>query len=450
MGKGAGSGAAPRYTYPTWVAALFVGAVVSLSLPLFSFFGPETRVLGVGLATIHNVILLACTLPILVYVGLRSWFNPVVLAAGWLLLAGFTLSSRWPALTGVQSFKTFAALVLAAYIFELKLDARTVRWLCRLLPWSAVINLAVAVASYVIVGRPFHAVLLGAWRLSGTTIPGHLAYLGVVGLLFSLLGALRRPHWIWLVIVNYGVVVWTGSRTAMLGGVLLILGFLVARTKSRPAGASFWTREIVALVACVPLWLLSYAPWWSERMDQLQHTDERITIGWPDGVRRSSARADGADSRASGLTVTLAMTGRLKAWDHYWQVARENPWFGRGLGAGVVAGEGTPLHPSFHVPHSEYLRFLVDGGIVGLLAVLAGYGTVFIRLLRTATPSFKVMLATAAVVLALDAALRNPLIAQHFIVPFWLFLGIAGGALPASDRAPGSTRDSAPGEPAGG
>lgn len=65
-------------------------------------------------------------------------------------------------------------------------------------------------------------------------------------------------------------------------------------------------------------------------------------------------------------------SGRDYIWTVYLQAIGENPWFGRGIGSGVI------LLPSIDdwraqitsAAHNEYLRLAMDGGIVGVVMVV--------------------------------------------------------------------------------
>lgn len=133
---------------------------------------------------------------------------------------------------------------------------------------------------------------------------------------------------------------------------------------------------------------------------------------------------DTGTAEEEGTTVTITTTGRLKAWRYYWGVARENLWFGRGVGAGVVGSAGE-LHRSFRLPHNEYLRLLVGSGIVGLAAMLAAYLWMLGEAFSTSrNRSIRVLLVTAFAAIALDAMMANTLANQSLIIPLWIYVAL--------------------------
>ncbi|MGH9464605.1 MAG: O-antigen ligase family protein, partial [Thermoanaerobaculia bacterium] len=326
---------------------------------------------------------------------------------------------RLPQLTALDSFKSGCALALGALAFEVRSTAWTHRLLLRWLPWSALVNLGAGLLLSLSTDRSFYRIAWGALRLQGAVVPAHLAYLGLAGLLFSLTGSFSHRSRLGLAMLNLAVVTWTGSRAAMLEGVLLVATWLlVDGLRARSGRAVLQRRERALLAAAVPLVLATYWPFMAARLSAFHAHLPGEVVSLPGELE-------------------ISTTGRLRAWRFFWGVARENPWFGRGLGAGVEASVGH-LHSSFRVPHNEYLRLVVDGGFVGLGAMLLGYGLVgrqVVRSLVGAPERLFVLAALAA--LAFDALLRNPLSAQHFMIPFWLFLGTISAAVsgpPAPSR----------------
>ena len=395
---------------------VFALGVLSLAVPLHYLLPRGTTLLGIGLSTLHNSLVLITSIPVLLTRGVRHRLNPVLVGSVGLLLIGFTLSSRLPELTTVQSFRTCAALALGAYVFELRLDRRAMKLLRNCLPWMAVANLAIGAVVALTTDRSIYRVDWGAVRLQGVVVPAHLAYMALGGLLFSLWNSRRRPAWAWLAVANIAIIIWTGSRTSMLGSAVLCLGWLALERHSRGAASGrFWTPHRVAVAVAVPLALATYSPFMADRMSSFKKgAGESVGIG----------------------EVEVSTTGRLKAWSFFWGVAQENLWFGRGLGAGVIASRGH-LHESFRVPHSEYLRLIVDGGFVGMILFVLAYAWQGVRMVLR-TPSFEAgaMLGLTLVVLAGDAVLRNPLTAQHFMVPLWLFFALLVGGDGDSDALP--------------
>lgn len=432
----------------TAVSWLFVAAVLSLALPFHYLFDTPVEFLRLDWSALQNLLVLTGASAVLVVCGIRHWLNPVLVAVALLLVLSFTLSLRYPGLTANQSLQTAGAFALGALIFELRLNRRTVQLLRTALPWMGLINLATGVLLWLFLARPAYMWFFGALRLEGAATHAQLAYLGLVGLLFSLVAALDRPRWLFLAAVNFGIVVWSGSRMPMLEAAILIAGWLLAvGWGERRAARPFWTRGRLALAVSLPVIFLSYGPFLYERMTGFRSlSTEGFELGWSDDKERWSLRVDdgerggetpAASDDAEGATgegpggLQVTTTGRLGAWRYYWEVATTAPWFGRGLGASVVAGVGH-MSPTYYVPHNTYLRVLVDTGWVGLILLIGAFAWMAKRLCHAASSlTHRTFILTLFAIFALDALVRNPMSAQHFMIAFWLSLGILSGELPA-------------------
>jgi hypothetical protein len=293
--------------------------------------------------------------------------------------------------------------------------------------------------------HPVYRIDVGAFRLQGATVPAHLAYLAIVALMASILGLERDRRYTWLALANFAIITWTGTRLTILEG----LAFMAARFLPEVYGhlrakRSIWTREVTLLLIAVPLIFASYLPFLAMRTTALNpYNPDGVTISLPAeraaaGQDRSNAaqpeEPDQPDAGGDRREVALNTSGRLAAWRFFWGVAQENIWFGRGLGTGTIANQGE-VNRAFRVPHNEYLRILVDGGVIGLAVVLAGYVLMARQMLRACPPEHRSLLVAGLAVLAIDAVLNNPLTTQQFSIPFWLYLSLL--VYPGADRTIG-------------
>lgn len=404
---------------------LLIVAVATLMQPV-AFRGlMGVELAGFPLTTYQNLLILAAAGFAAITFGIRRWLNPVIIAASLLLVLSFTLSTRLPELPPTQSMRTFGTLVLAPLIFELHLPRWVESWLRRIVPWFAVGNLVLAVLAALFLGIEIYRVDWGAFRIAGTIVPAGVAMLAVAALLWSLLAARRQPRWIWLATINFGILVWTGTRVGILAGVVICYGWIVSEALAPNARSRI--RQRVAFGLLVPLILLTYAPFMAERMSGYwpEHQQEVIVVRWPGWGKEGGGEGAAPVTEGEGENgIRFTTTGRMKAWRFYYDVARENLWFGRGLGAGVVGGTGH-LHESMRLPHNEYLRLLVDGGVVGLGAMALAYLWILIELLRrNRSASIRLLVLVAFGVLAVEASVMNALAAQAFVIPLWLYLGM--------------------------
>ncbi len=109
-------------------------------------------------------------------------------------------------------------------------------------------------------------------------------------------------------------------------------------------------------------------------------------------------------------------SGRRIIWASYLDKFRKSIWFGRGLGAGQ---EGV-FDPNF--PHNEYLRFVVEGGLVGavilLLAICLWAWRMHGHLATNDRPFFSAFM----IAIAIFATTDNPLSATY--LSGFVYLGL--------------------------
>jgi O-antigen ligase len=105
-------------------------------------------------------------------------------------------------------------------------------------------------------------------------------------------------------------------------------------------------------------------------------------LATPLGAERIASESSiSRHSNGAGGTTNSSLAWRLNKWQSLIPEWEKSPILGRGLGTTVTA-EGTSEDTSAgELPHSEYVRYLVETGVVGLITILSG---VFILLLRMA------------------------------------------------------------------
>jgi O-antigen ligase len=256
-----------------------------------------------------------------------------------------------PELTPLQTLRSFIALSTTWLLFAVRRtpgEAQRQLVVVALLPG---LNLAVGVLLWTVgLNDLVRHEYTGAWRLQGASIPAHLGILCVVAVAAGTYLWSRGSRWMGLLVAaNLGIAVVTGTRTAIVLCVVLVIAGLISRTRF------LRTRHVLpsAIAYLVVLGAVGYA--------YLPALRDRF-LGNP-------------------LESGFNTSGRADAWDFFWRVAQVEPMFGRGLGAATVANTGQ-LPPAFKVPHNEYLRLVVEGGWVGLTLFLVAAGVAFSGLVR--------------------------------------------------------------------
>ena len=271
--------------------------------------------------------------------------------------------------------------------------------------------------------------------------PNHLSTL----LIWSVCGAawLGRRH-LWaqgvaalMVVAGIGGVVWTASRTGMLGMGLLTLWAIRDKHMPRPL-------RVVLLLA--PLW---YGLWWLGMAWWAQ---------WGTGhTFAAGARLnDGSDISSS----------RFRIWSDTIELIRANPWLGVGWGEFNLAWTFTelPKRPVafFDHTHNVLLHWAVELGLplALLMTLLTAFGLLVLwmpwRAVRTLDADepeglrlgVLAMTGTVAAMAALHSLLEYPLWYAYFLLPaamLWALGLAARGGLPlmpeVAEAPPKETKD---------
>jgi O-antigen ligase len=238
-------------------------------------------------------------------------------------------------------------------------------------------------------------------RLSGASNAGWLACLAFAGFAIALHEAVlrRRRALVALAALNVVITVLTGGRMGMVACLVLALAYLGF---ARPAATRHGLLPTAALgLGAAAVFLL---------------LGVRLVEGY----------------NVEQLEEVFSLTGRGTIWLHYLDEFRMSPLFGRGLGAGLLGRN------YYDLPHNEYLRLLVEGGIVG--AVLYGGAVVLWGrqvLARTAADE-RAFVRALFIALAVYALTDNILTMPPGLVPF-VYLALLLGeprAAPALAEAP--------------
>lgn len=175
----------------------------------------------------------------------------------------------------------------------------------------------------------------GAFRLRGGVIAAHLAMLSVVSIyaiLYKLNSSNNRKYYI-LLFLSASVVVLTATRGALIAIIIAMIPFVLKLLSRLSLIKLLSLSSALSLIGAYSYYIVSV---------------------------RSAQTMDSEDFNASG---------RLVAWNFFYEKIMEYPYWGRGLGAvtSLTAGEVENNLSLFLVPHNEYIRFSVDLGVLGAL-----------------------------------------------------------------------------------
>lgn len=347
----------------------------------------------------QKALLLAAVAANVVRLGLRrDIVNWPLLAVALLAAQSVTLADLEPRLT--LSAMAFAALDLALPWSLVHLvvapDSRARYALLMALLAAACVAAGLALHLMDVRGLYFGSATRGL-RLNGASNAGWLACLAFAGFAIALHEALRRRHlgFACLAAGNVLIAVLTGGRMGI-GACLVLavayLGFTQPRIGRRGTIAMGIGGALGLLLLSAPLVQGFYA------------------------------------DRLEGM---FSLTGRQSIWAGYFQQFLDNPLFGRGLGAGALGAS------YFDLPHNDYLRLLVEGGVVGL--VIYG-GAVLLwgrRVVALVAPDERPFVRALFLALAVYALTDNVLTMAPALVPF-VYLALILGEPDARSDPPSS------------
>ena len=320
--------------------------------------------------------------------GITNW---PLLAVGFLALQSLLLADLEPRLT--LPVMAFAALDLA-------------------LPWTLVhlvvapgtraryaLLLALLAAGCVASGALLHLLdIRGAYygsasrglRLHGASNAGWLACLAFAGFAVALHEALQRRHpgFACLAAGNLVIAVLTGGRMGV--GACLVLAVAYLGAAALPARGGIDRRATLAfgIGGTLGLFLLG----------------------------ASLVRGFGIEN----VEAAFSLTARESIWASHFGAFLESPIFGRGLGAGALGVN------YYHLPHNDYLRLLVEGGVVGLVLYGAAVVLWARQVLASVAPGERGFVRALFLALAVYALTDNILTMVPALVPF-LYLALILG-----------------------
>ncbi|MBS45147.1 MAG: hypothetical protein CMH83_18650 [Nocardioides sp.] len=341
--------------------------------------GPVAAAIGVGLILLTIRLLIQRTrLPSSVWIvgaGISAW---TVLA---FVYQGFSLEASGE---GVRELSVVAAFAMG---FILATSGRISG--SNLLQYVVVLTLIPAMFAIIQFASGTGLLVAGAVRSNSFFVhPNSAAPFFAVGLCAAIvLADMRKDARSWITASICGVALLT---TGSLAGVAAGIAGLVCYAFVRPGRVG--AKVVMGLLAFLATGAFAVSPIGRERIASQARFDPSLYA--------SQAATDGADS---------SLGWRLYNWYDYLQLWREQPIFGFGLGRTSAGDSATGT-----LPHNEYVRYLVETGLVGLVLLLAGVGLVLraLRKIRLTVPSPDLRFTAAAATCCVAAFMANGLAAN--------------------------------------
>jgi O-antigen ligase len=312
-----------------------------------------------GVHTIQKIVVVASIIPAMARLGLRPNFNIGLAAMVGMYVISVLFSSRWPGLTQPQMLKTLVALLMPFLIFQIKIK-RT--WIEPILLVIACLPILSVLLGYVaqlsgmrdILRRPWEIMsqdYAGAYRLGGITISAYLAFHAFAAFFVSLYQAIifKRKFYYFLSAIAFVILVLTGTRTPIVCSILFAgFAFLFASPRDLQGSSKF----VLFVVGATLIGAL------------MAVYGDNLLVRFLPGYKES----------------VINTSGRAAAWTYLLTAFQVNPIFGRGVGtSAIILADDAAFSQTIAAAHNEFLRLLVDAGIVGLFIYVSAFVAFFVR-----------------------------------------------------------------------
>jgi teichuronic acid biosynthesis protein TuaE len=126
--------------------------------------------------------------------------------------------------------------------------------------------------------------------------------------------------------------------------------------------------------------------------------------------------------------IGINTSGRMEVWKVYWDISSINRKFGLGLGSvkAIQYKQYNNIYLKyFTVPHNEYLKFIIELGIIGFILIMLSFILVFRKLLKhNILGDWKFLIPVAIIVFAIASFTDNTISAEYYWIPFCLYIGL--------------------------
>lgn len=389
---------------------MFPGTLLMLTLLSF-LLSPENflfankfvahHIPSLEIQSLQKFVLIGALGPAVLRHGIRPVMNFGIAAILILGAMTFIVATPYPGLTPMQTLKSFVGLALPFFFFNMKLQRKWIDTHLTIIALLPVISIVLGLFAEMAGlrdndGRPWGVItheFTGAIRLAGINIPAYLAFFTFISFFVCLYKAIALKQRAFYVLggIALATVILTGTRTPSVCAIAMA-GITIFFSSGRDLRGS--SKFIVTVLGVSFLAVI-------------------LAYYWPDLQARMAS-----NSSESGTAINTS--GRAGMWEYLLNIWNVNQLFGRGLGTGAIALLDVVNQPTFaKAAHNEYIRLLVDGGIVGLIVYVVGVMAMLIQEGRYLTRTQGVSIIALFVSFALYSFTDNTISSPPSILLFY-------------------------------
>lgn len=343
-----------------------------------------------GLGLIQKAFLLIVTLGLIFIYGTRKSGLTPLISFSLISSVFFVASALSGSAPNLSLFATsFAGMSIGLFLYSANIPTRHTVDIYNSITILPFASLLIAALLYPMTSTAIWSQeYTGAIRLSGLLPPAHLAMLCVASLMIQSFAISHQKPNKPLLAATFLVLLGTGTRGAFVAGAICMLPHI-----KLPRTRGTFIASAVLMFASIPF----------------------LYVGLSNLANRSIT---------STSTEELNMSGRSTAWAFFLDEVETSPLFGKGLGAvtNLTQGETYSNLSLFVVPHNEYIRFLVDLGIIGTIVIILGLFLWFFKISSKLNKIQKKTLRAMFFSLAVYSFIDNTFSTPQFTVLFLLTL----------------------------
>lgn len=237
----------------------------------------------------------------------------------------------------IDLFSSIFSLVVPAFIFSFTFKIKSISFL-KVFVYAPLFVLILGYIYSLTFGRPiFREEFNSVFRLQGASVPAHYGMICFFGIFSSILLIFcfekKRVFTYLFLFLNFIILYLTGARTALFCSVFVVILFFLKFSRF-PIFFKIFGSFLTILLSLVFLVLQGQRSLVSNDNEELINT-----------------------------------SGRTEAWDFFFSKFLENPIYGFGAGNSSQFVRNSDIE-FFVTPHNEYLRLLLEGGLVGSFILL--------------------------------------------------------------------------------